>query len=113
MDVPANVLAELRSVAQRSNEEVCGLLLSSGELHYIKNVSKTPAVAFLFDKREYLNVLKNIHKTQQSIVCVFHTHPSGNHNPSELDLQAVKRFKRNSLIVSSKGYSWLPYSEVA
>ena len=110
MPVASTILHELRAVAKTSKVEVCGVIDSQSTVHYIKNVSKTPQVSFVFDKREYFTCIKELLATTTTIVCVFHTHPHGNHTPSSADLKALNLFKRDSLIVSEKGYTYLPYA---
>ena len=110
MPVPQEVLHHLRDVAKTTKLEVCGVIDSTHKVHCIKNVSSTPITSFIFDKREYFACMKQLLAEGKTILCIFHTHPSGNHTPSDADLKALSRFKRNSLIVSEKGYTWLPYA---
>lgn len=110
MTIPEDVLKQLRDVAKTTKIEVCGVIDSNYVLHFIKNVSSTPITSFIFDKREYFSAVKSILAKGNTILCVFHTHPSGCHSPSVQDVKAYKRFKRNSLIVSSKGYTWIEYT---
>lgn len=110
MQIPEETLLTLRDLAKNTKVEVCGVIDSNYTIHTVKNVSNTPVTSFIFDKREYFSAIKQIMAEQKTILCVFHTHPGGCHNPSKQDLEAYHRFKRNSLIVSATGYTWLEYT---
>jgi proteasome lid subunit RPN8/RPN11 len=112
MVIPLETLLEIQNLARLNpKREVCGLVLSDNEVVQITNVSTSPENCFVFSKREYFKALNRLVKEGKSILCVWHSHPGNNAEPSKADLDYVKLSKRNSLIVSGLEYHWIEYAQ--
>jgi proteasome lid subunit RPN8/RPN11 len=70
-------------------EEACGLLAGDGEqvlkVLPIRNIEQSP-IRFRMDPQEQVDALFWIEEQGLSLMGIFHSHPSGPHQPSETDL---------------------------
>lgn len=110
--VSLETLLEIQNIARLSpRREACGIVTSTDMVIPIKNASPTPERCFVFSKREYFLALRTLRERNQTIQCIWHTHPGPSAEPSQADLDFVRISKRDSLIVSAKDYRWLEYAE--
>lgn len=108
MMLPMATLVQLQDIATASSKfEACGVVDSEGDVHPIRNASKTPMHCFVFDKREYFDLLKILRAENKKLLCVYHTHPSGNPTPSAADIEFAERFGYPSLIVTKNTFKWV------
>lgn len=84
--VPHYIFHEIKMLAQRSKEEVCGFICKGTDRWYIKlipNVHKTPEHAFRMDFQAQADF---VYLALEDIAGVFHTHPSGSVARSASDI---------------------------
>ena len=69
---------------ERKSLEVCGFLGFENEEYVCllcENISEQPSKYFAIDPVEYLTF-----KEEKSTICIFHSHVTGNEEPSEFDV---------------------------
>jgi len=92
--------------------EICGIITSDLAIHPIRNVARNPRNNFVFSKREYFTALKEISAQELTILCIYHTHPSGTAEPSQADIDFIRHSQRDALIVSRNDHRWVPYATI-
>lgn len=89
---------------QASPHEVCGLIMENGDIIEIRNVAVNTMRQFRMDREQLVEKLIG---REDFIYAIWHTHPGGNPNPSQRDLEAIYcgAIQRNwlYLIVTSSG----------
>lgn len=66
-------------------EERCGYVLDDWSLVLIRNAAENPLREFRFDEEQQFRTVKAL---RPRIIGIFHTHPSGSHRPSRMDIEA-------------------------
>jgi proteasome lid subunit RPN8/RPN11 len=77
--------------------EACGVILHDGRVLHITNVATRPGI-FIMDEAELIAV----YEEHGEIDGVWHTHPSGDENPSQADLDAHPPGKMMFIATPSK-----------
>lgn len=103
--IPAEVVQEIQKMAKMTREEICGLISSDLKIYPIRNVSRYPDRCFVFSKPDYAKAMSQIPPGQ--ILCIYHSHPQASPEPSQEDLDFIRRSKCNALIVSYNDYRWI------
>jgi len=86
------------------NKEICGVVDTNGVVYPITNVAKVPGACFVFSKREYFTLIKELQVSGLKLAFVYHSHPSGNPTPSEADMSFTKRSGIPQVIVTSTDF---------
>lgn len=90
LPLPMSTWNSLRMAAQagalHGEEEVCGFITSRFELYWITNRHLDPRNNFVMDQGEVSRCIETLSAANESIIGVFHTHPSGAHRPSDGDI---------------------------
>ncbi len=94
LQLPAALQAELFAQARAAPSlEVCGLLSGRGELatrcYAVPNVAETPATDFYLDPRGQLDAMKRMRTQGETLLGIYHSHPSGPARPSARDRALV------------------------
>lgn len=89
------------------DKEVCGLLDTEGDIYPVDNEAKEPQNCFVFNKRQYIQTLRDIKEREREVLCVYHTHPSGDATPSKADVEFAHRCQFPSLVVTHQEYRWV------
>jgi len=96
------VIVQLQVLAKMSpHKEICGVIAQDFTIHPIKNVAKNAASCFVFDKREYFTLMNTFQKSGNKVLCIYHSHPTGDVEPSKADLEYTKRSGVPQIIVSA------------
>lgn len=77
----------VRRAIQGAPHELCGVILESGEIVEIRNVSLAPMRAFKFDRNQLVEKLRG---RGEFVTGIWHTHPRGTTHPSHTDLAGIK-----------------------
>jgi [CysO sulfur-carrier protein]-S-L-cysteine hydrolase len=77
--LPEDLSEVIRHLESCYPREGCGVLLRAGEggpwrVRPLRNVSRTPRTAYLFEPREWLGVLLEAEARGERVTCVFHSH---------------------------------------
>ena len=105
--VDPEVLTNLQKECTKSNKEICGIVSTNQEVFFIPNISKTPSNSFLMDQAQYFRALNSLSRSGLGVLCLFHTHPGASPEPSEKDLEFMKKSAYAMLIVSSTSWRYL------
>lgn len=101
----SSVVSQLQALAKLNpNQEICGIIGSDHTIYPVHNVAKASASCFIFDKREYFALIKQFKDTGVSVLCIYHSHPSGDVTPSKADRDYTKRSGIPQIIVSPTRY---------
>ena len=89
--LPADLAGRIEADARRTpNVEVCGLLGGHGErvvsAYPVTNVSPTPASAFFMDPQGQLNAMREMDRSGEAMLAIYHSHPRTVAEPSPRDL---------------------------
>ena len=85
--MPTAVWNSLRmAAAQNFDREVCGFITESWQIVFVTNVAKDPAKEFVMHPDQYKDAIKRIFMAKDTVIGVFHTHPSGTGSPSHNDV---------------------------
>lgn len=76
--------------------EVCGFVMTDGDIIEIANVASDPLNTFRMDLRQ---IRRRVNLNR--IAAIWHTHPAGDIRPSEADLNAIRLCEWGYLIVTS------------
>lgn len=99
------VLTKLYQLAALSpTKEVCGVVDSTFVVHPISNRASNQKSCFVFDKREYFTLIKELKEKGQHVLFIYHSHPSNNVTPSSADLAFTKRSGIPQLIIGKNTY---------
>lgn len=90
-------------------EEACGLLAGDGERVYkvfpVRNIAQSP-IRFRMDPQEQIDRLFWIEEQGLSLVGIYHSHPTGPHQPSETDLLEAAYPEAANLVWSRTQRGW-------
>jgi proteasome lid subunit RPN8/RPN11 len=88
-----HVLAIVQQIQSHPGQEVCGFVIGDGatakRLVPITNRGSMPDHHFRMDYDELLKLLKSIDRTGEQILATYHTHPSGDLDPSQDDIDSL------------------------
>ncbi len=108
--LPQRLAKEIISHAKQGTpEEVCGVL--SGQqgraerLYRADNVAENRRRRYLLDTAQQLKIMRDIESRGQSLVAIYHSHPSSPAAPSETDINLAAYPDAVYLIVSLKDKS--------
>ncbi|MFL0412457.1 Mov34/MPN/PAD-1 family protein [uncultured Sphingomonas sp.] len=91
--ISRSLLERIVSEADRSSDEICGLLLGYGdrieEARPCRNVDATPAVRFELDPAALFAALRAARQGGPKVLGHYHSHPSGIAAPSLADAAAA------------------------
>lgn len=84
--LPISTLHSLMLSAQMNSKEVCGLITNRFDLIYLANIHPEPESNFRMDWNQFRREVERLIVANESILGVFHTHPSGSGRPSAGDI---------------------------
>lgn len=93
--MPIPTWNSLRHIASYSENEVCGFIDSRWNPHFITNRHAQPGVNFYMDQHEVRKTIERIAVANDTVLGVFHTHPSGSTYPSQGDISGWPNRKLN------------------
>ena len=94
--LPIPTWNRLRMIAtQNFDQEMCGLIDSRYDIHYITNIAINKSRDFMMHPQEYARTIQELFVADLRILGVFHTHPGGLINPSANDLKGWPNPKLN------------------
>ena len=103
MDQP--VIAQLQKLARCTpQQEICGVIGTDYQVYPVVNAAKNKTTCFVFDKREYFNLMKSFALKGIKTLCIYHSHPGNNPEPSKADLEYTKRSGIPQIIVTQNDY---------
>lgn len=74
--------------------EACGLIGGVGEqarsIARVKNVSEKPEHTFVMDGAEFIKAMFEFNKGGEALIGIYHTHPHGDHLPSQVDMREAQ-----------------------
>lgn len=90
--MPLHLADRLVSMAgMESTVEICGFVLKGWGLLPVPNSSRDPGNSFDIAPDTLMSVLR---QRRHDILGLYHSHPSGNHAPSETDLKGWPTYRR-------------------
>jgi proteasome lid subunit RPN8/RPN11 len=105
MGLATHLLEQIQLLAKQSpHQEVCGIIDDALYIHPITNVAKHGLTCFVFSRKEYFTLLNTLQKEGRRVLCVYHSHPSGNVEASKADIEFTKRSGLPQLIVTPTAY---------
>jgi len=100
-----SVVKQLQELAEQSPlHEICGVIGTDHTIYPIRNAAKSKTACYVFDKREYFDLLKRFKDAGIKVLCLYHSHPTGDVTPSKADLEYTKQYGVPQIIVSAKEY---------
>lgn len=104
-----NLIIQLQVLAKASpKQEICGVIGSDNLIYPIRNVASIRSYCYIFDKREYFNMIKEHKEKGVTIAYFYHSHPSGDVSPSKADLALSSKTGIPQIIVSGNAYMVVP-----
>ncbi len=105
LKISRHVVNDMLTQAQKStNTEICGLIAGSenqGQSIYpITNIAATPETHYQLDPKEQINAMRHIRDKQQSLIAIYHSHPSSTAQPSPTDISEANYPDAVYLIIS-------------
>lgn len=101
---------QIQCYCRGSVNEKCGITTNM-QTHIVKNQAKEKKNSFCMDPNEYYDIY-----TSESIQFIWHSHPSGDATPSQIDIEMCQEHQYNCVIFSKKNKNFslyrfdLPYS---
>lgn len=92
LDFTESLFNTLAEKARKTNEEICGFILKSGEIIECENIAEDKIETWMINPLEYL-------KYKKEIEAIYHSHPSGG-EPSPEDKIGCIRINIPFLVVS-------------
>lgn len=112
MVIPQNIIEKLQFMCRQNlKEEICGIITSDLDIIPIRNVASVKTHCFIFDKREYVEAMKDLQKQSKSILCFYHSHPGASPEPSDADCRFILKSRTSALIVTATGYKFVEYRD--
>lgn len=103
MDQP--IITQLKALARQSpHQEICGVIGTDYQIYPITNAAKKKTTCFVFDRREYFDLMKKFTAAGIKILCLYHSHPSHSPEPSKADLDYTRRSGHRQIIVTPNEY---------
>jgi proteasome lid subunit RPN8/RPN11 len=75
-------LKGIATASDRSDLEICGLIMAGGEVQYLENISETPRLNFKIRPESYVGAFMG---DSPRITACFHSHVLGDERMSDLD----------------------------
>ena len=105
LKISRQVVNDMLSQAQKSpNTEICGLIAGvenyGQSIYPIRNTANTPETRYQLDPSEQIDALRDIRNKQQSLVAIYHSHPSSGAQPSPTDINEANYPEAIYLIIS-------------
>jgi proteasome lid subunit RPN8/RPN11 len=86
--VAAEILKHARS---NPNEECCGLLAGRdgaiAQAYPAQNAAENPATAYEIPPRDLFRIMREIRATEIKLLGIYHSHPNGDNQPSQRDVE--------------------------
>lgn len=103
--IPRPLAVKLMHTAQLSpTAEVCGLISARDDVPHaiypIDNVAEDPTSAFELDAHQHIDAQRAIREVGDSVLAVYHSHPTAPAEPSDLDWDGMGTPDALLLIVS-------------
>jgi proteasome lid subunit RPN8/RPN11 len=92
LDFTESLFNTLADKARKTEEEICGFILKSGEIIELENISDNKKETWMINPLFYLRYKKEIE-------CIYHSHPEGG-EPSPEDKIGCTRINIPFLVVS-------------
>lgn len=94
LTIPRPLATRLLFEAQKHPDvEVCGLLAGVDgapvALYPVTNRASDPATAFVMDNQEQIDALRDMREAGQSLLAIYHSHPSTPPEPSSRDIEEL------------------------
>jgi proteasome lid subunit RPN8/RPN11 len=81
----------IRHAREEAPNEACGILLGRGNtLHTIihaRNIASTPSHTYRIEDRTLIEAFQQANKAGLSVIGFYHSHPTGDHIPSQTDIR--------------------------
>lgn len=103
--IPRPLAVKLMHTAQLSpTAEICGLMSARDgvphAIYPIDNVAEDPTRAFELDAQQHIDAQRAIREAGESLLAVYHSHPTAPAEPSDLDWDGMGTPEALLLIVS-------------
>lgn len=105
--ISSKIIEELQEIVRRDAPlEICGLLLGKNyqvaEARQVRNVAENPERHFEIDPSALINAERTMREGGAEIIGYFHSHPSGNIEPSVTDAQSASPDNRIWVILNGE-----------
>jgi [CysO sulfur-carrier protein]-S-L-cysteine hydrolase len=89
--IPGRIVEELKAHAREASpNECCGLLSGRDSTvatrHALRNLSPTPERNYFASPEELFRAMRRIRSAEESLLAIYHSHPSGPAHPSDTDV---------------------------
>jgi len=105
LTISRQVVNDMLTQAQKSPDaEICGLVAGhenhGQHIYPIRNIAESATTRYHLDPKEQIDAMRHIRDNQQSLIAIYHSHPSSAALPSATDLDEASYPDAIYLIIS-------------